>query len=357
MPDDSPFAYEEVFSLILSLTQQVLEDREIGAKRQETIENYFIRLTKWALGEYEFSRRMGFEGIKVVRIAPYEALWKYYGQRKPEDFIFQHNEQRCCVDVKYYDSFQMLERIEIQKHFVNSVREFQQDFHLDRAFLAIKRFERWYLLDADKIAKLPVQHDRHLIEIEWARNNHEILDERHVCFNLGKFLTGGKTTMVWYDRKGTSFSMTPADDDTINGVFYETLKLDEMNKKARFDFTVDMTSTKTQPIEKTGVEYSILLNLFRRTEENLRSVLLREALKNRLSNVTGFEDLCPTVFTICDELPELRSDGTSTCKDLAFLKGLRSLEGAKYVFVGPPERVRYQLAKLFTIDVEKLRAH
>jgi hypothetical protein len=60
LPDDSPFAYEEVF--ILSLTQQVLEDKEERTRRQETIENYFISLTKWALGEYEFSRRMGFEG-------------------------------------------------------------------------------------------------------------------------------------------------------------------------------------------------------------------------------------------------------------------------------------------------------
>ena len=361
MPDDSPFAYEEVFSLILSLTQQVLEDKEKGTRKQETMENYFIRLTKWALGEYEFARRMGFDGIPVVRIAPYRVLWTYYGQRAPEDFIFQYKEERCCVDVKFYDSFRMLHRIEIPEYYVKGVQSFQHDFHLDRAFLAIKRFERWYLLDADKVSTLPKNQNRHIVEIDWARSNHEILDEQHVFFNIGRLVrpigVGASSEEIrWHDAMGRSLVIKPPSGATKNGVDLRKIDFNHADKIAKFEFSLDMETQATQPTEVAATEYSIFRNLLSRIQENFRTIMLRDELKNKLSNVIRFEDLCPTVFTICDELPELQAKEASVPpKELAFQKGLRNLENANYVLIGQPDKVAFYVAKYFMIVLHDLR--
>ena len=182
--EESPFVYEEVFSLILSLVQQLQEDSQSGAPRPDKVEDYFQRLTKWALGEYEFARRLAFEGIDTIRLAPYTVLMSYFHQKAPEDFIFFHQGKSACVDVKYYDPLKMLRRIEIPERYVSQVIDFKNRFGLDEAFLAFKRFERWYLLEAKEVLGLDKYSGRFLINVEWARQKHQILQEDYCIFNL-----------------------------------------------------------------------------------------------------------------------------------------------------------------------------
>jgi hypothetical protein len=229
---ESPFVYEEVFSLILSLVQQLQEDSRSGVPPREKVADYFQRLTKWALGEYEFARRLAFEGIDCTRLAPYKGLMSYYRQKPPEDFIFYYGGTRACVDVKYYDSSRMLSRIEIPERYVRDVVDFKNRFHLDKAFLAMKRFERWYVLSAERIAGLARERDHFMIDIEWARQNHEVLRENHCIFNLGitkRLFFGEKATadILFPDRQGNILAVRPPERATKNGIQYESIAFDD----------------------------------------------------------------------------------------------------------------------------------
>jgi hypothetical protein len=359
--EESPFAYEEVFSLILSLVQQLQEDSQSGAPRREKVQDYFERLTKWALGEYEFARRLAFEGIPVIRLAPYTALMSYFHQKPPEDFIFLHNGERACVDVKYYDSLKMLRRIEIPERYVGEIIDFKERFRLDRAFLSLKRFERWYMLDANAIRELTSNSGRYLIDILWARQHHEVLREDYCVFNMGERIRPGipgapSDRIYWKDADGNSLVIEAPVGATRHGILYDTIQFDDRLHKIKFEFSRDRAAEPTAPREYSSPQYWILRNLKTRLEENFRVVLPRPETAGRLSYVSGFEDLCPTVFSICDGVAEFaptRLDERSI--DLALSRALTGLKDGGYVVVGGPDAVQYYVAKLYTILLHEMQ--
>jgi len=343
MTREGPFIYEEVFSLILSMTQQFLEDRDSGLLDTETTENYFSRLTKLALGEYEFARRMAFEGIPVVRLAPYKTIIDIYRQRPPEDFIFEYEGKTCCVDVKYYNSLIMQNKIILKKRYVDNVKKFCDTFALDEAYIAIKRFERWYMLKAVDIEDLPKVNGCYEIDINWARNNHEVLDEQHCIFNLGS----GRPIPIFEEDKKVEIINPPESVDRL-GVYYGSIEINEDDGKFAFTY-------KENKVEETGIRAGFLTNLYHRIDKNFRTILSEGIYQ--LDDINGFEDLCPTVFSLIDNIRPFIKDikDNITDKDAAFSRCITPLSDAKYLIIGDYSDVRYFFYRLWLMKVKKLK--
>ena len=359
--EETPFAYEEVFSLILSLVQQLQEDSQSGAPRPEKVEDYFQRLTKWALGEYEFARRLAFQGISTIRLAPYAVLMSYFHQKPPGDFIFFHEGRSACVDVKYYDPLKMLRRMEIPERYVSRIIDFKDRFSMGEAFVAIKRFERWYLLEANRVSRLEKKSGHFLIDIQWARENHQVLNEEYCIFNIGERIRPGapgipSDRIYWYDVGGKKFAIEPPKGATRHGLLYDTIQFNDNQRKVSFDFSRDQTTDPTGRREYSGPQYWIFKNLKTRLEDNFRMVMPRPETAGWLSYVSGFEDLCPTVFSLCDAVAEFAPKGPNERSfDLAHDRALNGLRDAGYVFFGGPEAVQYYVAKLYTILLRDLQ--
>src|SRR4030043_1503338 len=137
---DPVFKYDEVFSLILSLVEQVSKDKGEGYLTSDTLDDYFKRLTKRTLGEYEFARRMAFEHVNLVRLAPYPILREKFKQPITMDFLMYFNGKKAWVDVKCYDMTLLKNKIIIHKHLVDDLITFKTQFGLDAAYLGIKRY-------------------------------------------------------------------------------------------------------------------------------------------------------------------------------------------------------------------------
>ena len=103
MSEKYPSDYEDVFNLILSLVEQVRSDiKDNTPIVAEELEDYFHRLSKGTIGEYEFMRRVAFENYPILKIAAFPILWKRFGQPIAPDFLVLIKRKLSCVEVKNY---------------------------------------------------------------------------------------------------------------------------------------------------------------------------------------------------------------------------------------------------------------
>jgi hypothetical protein len=93
-----------------------------------------------------------------------------------------------------------------------------------------------------------------------------------------------------------------------------------------------------------------------RLEENFLQVFSQPETDGRISQVNGFEDLCPTVFSICDGIAEFApSRSGETSMEVAHSRGLAGLQDERYVMLGGPEMVQYYVAKLYLMLLESMK--
>jgi len=284
MTDRYPSEYEEVFTLILSLVEQVKSDISKGTHvSSDDLENYFERLSKGTLGEYEFTRRMAFEGFPVVKIAAFPILWRDYAQPVPADFIVRIGGKTACVEVKNYTWKTYLKNLVIKKSSVDNCLKFKQHLNLDAACVGIKRFGSWYLLDITdfyKFATLTGNGKWLAVPVDIIKNKN-LLNEEHVIFDVGNEQIQ---------------PMKPPPDSRREGIYYKGIKYYPFQPKITFKYG---TREKNEENVHEGLQAEILGTLYLMIEERFKDLF---SSGYEYNDVVAPIDLIPTKFAITDRL-------------------------------------------------------
>ena len=283
--DSYPDDYEEVFNLILSLVEQVRSDvnknKQISA---EELEEYFTRLSKGTIGEYEFTRRMAYESFPVIRIAALPILWQKYKQPVTPDFIVRLDGKSICVEVKNYDWRTYIHKLKIKKSSLENCRKFRDFMKLDAACVGIKRFEKWYLIDIEeymKHAKLVNNHYEVTIKDVLDKN---LLNEELVVFNTGNQADYSKHEIY------------PPPDSSIGGIIYKDIKIDKSSNEIILYGGNDKTRSELSYVD---IQKDIIHIIYETIEKNIRGVF---SLGYDFWDIKYIEDMLPTKFSITDKL-------------------------------------------------------
>jgi len=291
-----PSDYEDIFQLILNLVEEI--KREGNSDRRVTaddLENYFHRLTMGSLGEYEFMRRMAFYGHPVMRIAALPVLWRDYRQPVSPDFIVSLGEEKACVEVKNYKWDKHAEGFIIPKRSADNCIQFKKFFKYDRACLAVKRFERWYMLDLEKVEKSSY-YDNYLISYGELSKS-DMLNESAVTFKLW--------TPQQFQKGAKKYAPVPK-DFTHEGVLYSDINTEESRDFIRLQFCTG--NGKVQPNEENcqvrqfkSTQMDIIKIVHQTIESNLKEVYSC-GYDWQAAIALNIEDIIPSVFSIHDRL-------------------------------------------------------
>jgi len=296
MSSNYPSDYENTFQLILNLVEDFKRegdsDRRITA---DELENYFHRLTMGSLGEYEFMRRMAFYGHPVMRIAALPVLWREYSQPVSPDFIVGIGQEKACVEVKNYKWDNSAEGALVPQRSVDNCIKFKSYFNFDRACLAIKRFERWYLLDLESIEKKP-HFDSYLISYA-EMSKSDMLNESGVIFRLW--------TPPQSQEAAAKYAPLP-EGFTNDGVLYSDLSREDPQDRSRLRFCTGNGDSRPndencQAREFEGTQLEIINIVFQAIESNLKEVYSC-GYDWQAAFTMNIEDVIPSVFSIHDRL-------------------------------------------------------
>ncbi len=292
---ENPFQYEEVFSLMLNMYHQFVFDRENPEQEVQNVEKYFYRLTRLALGEFEFARRLAFEGLKVNRLTHYDIISSIYRQHAPEDFLISKNGKNAFVDVKFYDKNRLKDKVVLNKKDIERAIINATNFKVDLAFLAIKRYNRWYLIEAREIkSKIKLWNDLYFVDIDFLRKNHrnDFLQEKSVCLNLG--------SQDWIFN-GSKLKIEPPKDNSL----LKSVDLYSFNKapkdREEIEFKMWNESGDKINIFEDGYRSKILWTIYNTLEFEIKNLLIRQEIK-QIDEIPCFTDILPTEFSITDSL-------------------------------------------------------
>ncbi|WP_316897197.1 hypothetical protein [Pseudodesulfovibrio indicus] len=291
-----PSDYEDVFQLLLNLVQETKREGDPSKRiTAADLEGYFHRLSMGSLGEYEFMRRMAFYGHPVMRIAAMPILWTDYSQPVSPDFITIFNNEKVCVEVKNYKWDNHLDGFVVPKRSVDNCIKFKEFFQYDRACLAVKRFERWYMFDLEKIKKR--NHFSNYL-IDYAEmSKADLLDEPGVIFQLWSTENNQKAA--------ARYAPIP-DGFTNTGILYPEIKLDDSHDYTRLRFC--NSDGKSYPRDEEcevrqykSTQRDIIAIVYETIESNLREVYScgydwQAAIRMNI------EDIIPSVFSIHDRM-------------------------------------------------------
>jgi Holliday junction resolvase len=296
MASGYPSDYEDIFQLILNLVEEVKRegnsDRRITA---DELESYFHRLTMGSLGEYEFMRRMAFSGHPVMRIAALPVLWREYSQPVSPDFIVGIGQEKVCVEVKNYKWDNNTSGVVIPKRSADNCLQFKNFFNYDRACLAVKRFERWYLLDLEKVEKAACYDNSYLISYE-QMSHADMLNESGVIFQLW--------TPTKYQKAASRYAPIP-DGFTNEGILYSDIRLESQDYiRLRFcsgsgDSLPRDEDCLVRQYKSTQME--IINIVYQTIESNLKEVYSC-GYDWQAAFDMNIEDVIPSVFSIHDRL-------------------------------------------------------
>jgi hypothetical protein len=325
---DNPFEYENIFSLILSLQEQIKSTKKDSFNTSEAIADKFERLSKLTVGELEFARRMGFEEIPCVRLSPYPLLWEKYKQKVPADFLILMNNKRYCVDVKYYDWKKLKEEFIFEKTKLNSIGQFR-DFHkFDGALIAFKRFEKWYLFDIKDFNENAIGTGN-ILKISFSElEKINILDEKHIIFNTGAV------------KKSFSVFDIPTDISTSGGVYFNKISINEERNEIKFPFSTISSVKDEDNMIYENKDAKVLITLYERLLKNMNLIYKEFGF---FKDVNRFIDSLPTPFTISDNIPEINSK-----KELNEMC-LNKFTKLKILFCEEGDKLKYYYARLFNI--------
>ncbi|NHI92800.1 MAG: hypothetical protein EAX96_09895 [Candidatus Lokiarchaeota archaeon] len=324
---NSPFEYEEVFNLILSLVKQVKGDIESNKQVSSLeLENYFYRLTKGSLGENEFIRRMAFDEIPVYRLAALPILWKQTSineQLIAPDFIIKLKEKIACVEVKNYDWQAMTKKLKIDKKSFERCRKFKESLKFNMACIAIKRLQKWYLLDIDMI-QIEDTGPYYQILIEDA-NKCNLLNEDLVVFDTGNYYS----TKYMKEHK-----ILPPKESKKEGIIYTSLYKNKkivINKELRKPIKIRYGTNFQSKIQDYNYpENSVILIIHEIIEENFRKIFSNGFQYDKIHLI---EDCLPTKFTVTDRLR-----GKSLHKDV---EGIFNRLENDILYIGRNDNTRY----------------
>lgn len=297
MASGYPSDYEDIFQLILNLVEEV--KREGNSERRITadeLESYFHRLTMGSLGEYEFMRRMAFFGHPVMRIAALPVLWREYSQPVSPDFIVGIGQEKVCVEVKNYKWDNSTSGVIIPKRSADNCVRFKNFFKYDRACLAVKRFERWYLLDLEKVEKVSCFDNSYLISYE-QMSQADMLNESGVIFRLW--------TPAQSQEAAAKYAPLP-EGFTNEGVLYSDLSREEHQDRICLRFCSGNGDSRPngdncQAREVDGIQLEIIKIVFGAIESNLKEVYSC-GYDWQAAFDMNIEDVIPSVFSIHDRL-------------------------------------------------------
>lgn len=297
MQTNYPSDYEDVFQLILNLVEEI--KREGDPKRRITasdLHGYFDRLAKGSLGEYEFMRRMAFYGHPIMRIAALPALWSDYGQPVSPDFITEFQDEKVCVEVKNYKWDIHQDGFVIPQRSVNNCIKFKNYFKYDRACLAVKRFERWYMFDLETVNKKNAPFDKYLIEYA-EMSKADMLDEAGVIFQLWS---------TENNQKSAAHYATMPKGFKNEGIIHSDINLDESPNYVRLCHCngngKSLPRTEDCKVHQyRNIQRDIISIVYKTIDDNLREVYSggydwQAAMK------LNIEDIIPSVFSIHDRL-------------------------------------------------------
>lgn len=280
--DSYPADYEEVFNLILSLIEQVRSDvkKEQPVSANE-LENYFMRLSKGTVGEYEFTRRMAFEDYPIIRIAAFPMLWMKYKQPVTPDFIAKIDNKLACIEVKNEVWKKFTKELIIKKNSLENCEKFKTFMGLDISCIAIKRFEKWYLLDTENYKKHAIlKGNNYSAPIEKVCDEN-LLDEKLIVFD-----TGNQSRSVY----------SPPTNSKKEGVFYKNIKYSEDSKNIKLRYG---HFKNQKELDFEGDQKEIIGIIFETIEKNFRNVL-SNGYEHK--DIDLIEDILPTKFSITDKL-------------------------------------------------------
>lgn len=280
-----PSQYEDVFNLILSLIEQVRSDvnkKEPVSPSQ--LEKYFHRLARGTIGEYEFTRRMAFENYPVIRIAAFPVLWIKYSQPVTPDFIVRIDNKLACVEVKNYIWQTYTKELVIKKVSLENCKKFRDFMKLDLSCIAIRRFEKWYLIDTDEYLK----HAKEVRGYYRAPINEvldkNLLNEDLVVFNMGNQSDSAKERY------------NPPDNSTDKGVYYKGIKVNKELKELKVKYGNTMES---EALQFEGNQKEVIEIIYETIEKNLRDIFSNGL---EFDDIEFIEDILPTRFAITDKL-------------------------------------------------------
>ena len=295
--NDSPFQYEEVFSLILSMYHQFVSDKSNMSDETETIQNYFHRLTRSALGEFEFARRAAYEGLKVNRLTHYDVLSSIYKQKASADFIIAKDNISALVDVKNYSPSSVIINVLIDKSSIDRAIENKESFNVDYSLIGIKRFHRWYLIDVKDIAKWNRykkinDSNTYVLSIEFLAKYHksEFLNEVPLAINMGD----GKELNL-----GNGKSFYP--DGLEKGIDIFSIK----EKKGGTNFVIEFSQWTEKKEKKKMVLDSNQAQIVFNVKNQQLSMLNNICFSNnivKIREIPEYSDLAPTVFSVSDPI-------------------------------------------------------
>lgn len=291
-----PSDYEDVFQLILNLVQETKSEGDPSKRiTAADLEGYFHRLSMGSLGEYEFMRRMAFYGHPVMRVAAMPILWTDYAQPVSPDFITVFKNEKICVEVKNYKWDSNPNGFVVPKRSVDNCIQFKNFFRYDRACLAVKRFERWYMLDLKKVKKKS-HYGNYLIEYA-EMSKADLLDEAGIIFQIWSTENNQKAAAKY----------APIPDCFNNkGILYPEIRLDNTNDFTRLRHCNG--DGKSYPREEEcevrqyrSTQKEIIAIVYETIESNIREVYScghdwQAAIRMNI------EDIIPSVFSIHDRM-------------------------------------------------------
>lgn len=344
---DNVFQYEEIFSLMLNMYHQFVFDKNDPQNEVKSVEKYFYRLTRLALGEFEFARRLAYEGIKVNRLTHYEQLSKIYKQHAPEDFLINQNGITSFVDVKFFDSKRLIKFIPLNSNDIKRALKNKDKFKIDKGLFGIKRFNKWYLIDSEKlntffkdlnkeVQYLPVEK---LIEFD----EKEILQEKPITLNIG-----AKSG----DFNGKQGKIIAPNDSRLNtGIDIYSIGTPPKNRK-EMEFKV--WNEKDVKKEVLAIDYQsrILWTTYNTLNFEIRNLLFKGDIK-QIDEIPYFTDILPTEFTVTDSLfttESIKVEYGKTPKETA-RKYLNSLYASNWII---DEHTEYLLGKIWVLLKSKI---
>ncbi len=328
--DTYPTDYEEVFNLILSLIEQVRSDvnkeRQISA---DELESYFHRLARGTVGEYEFTRRMAFESYPVIRVAAFPMLWLKYEQPVTPDFISRIKNKLACIEVKNYFWSTYLKELVIRKNSLENCKKFKEFMKLDIACIAIKRFEKWYLIDIEDYLKEAKLEDNY-----YKAPIGRVLDKNLLNEDLIVFDTGNQMD---YSKLG----FKPPENSKEKGIYYKEIKVNEDTKEIRVKYG-DHNSTEELIFE--GYQKEVVEIIFHIIEKNLRNIY---SSGFEFNDIEFIEDILPTRFSVADKLRDKfqRKDVEAIFNTLS----------KSVIFIGNNKETTYYLYRIASIIWHKYK--
>jgi hypothetical protein len=171
----------------------------------------------------------------------------------------------------------------------------QDKFKVDKSFIAVKRFNRWYLLNAMKIKERFKPNNRtYEIDINSLPELHDdaLLHEEQFCFRnneSGNF-------------HGTCGIIKPPNRADIKGIDMRSLQEEEDGK---LTFRMNSSGKFIKSVEE-GIKAKILLKISGVLEKNIKDILINSQRKfysvKQIDEIPVYTDFCPTLFNICDPL-------------------------------------------------------